>query len=135
MAPLFHTLTSSNYDHELRNCIAHSLYYFGDRSIELINDQDEHIRHIPFEEWRDRFNTMLHIQNGISQLLEEANKLYIITAISSGNRIPVRRIDQNGEAMLMDLSRYFGRWVPTFSLEQMGLHVKDVDTESRSHIA
>ncbi len=116
-ARAFYDLCINNYNSNRRNAIAHSTFFFANRSIVFLNEHGDTAESLPFEEWRKIIESTLHLHNQIFGRLDKIQNDKREEAAKNGGFLPVRVIDTNQETLLANVSPHYTRWVWTANLK------------------
>ncbi len=90
--PILHESFKSAYNPQIRNAIAHSQYYFLERSIGFNNfdhkNKYSNLNRITFEDWSEIFHKTIIIYNEYILLINKINPFYVSLAKKQNNKIP-----------------------------------------------
>ena len=91
--PILYDTFKDTYISQIRNAIAHSQYYFLERSIGFNNYDSKSnfskINRITFEKWSEIFHNTMIIYNEYILLMNKINPYYILLTKKQNNRIPI----------------------------------------------
>jgi hypothetical protein len=117
VCPKFYELMKSTYVPQIRNAIAHSQFFFMNRTIQLLNYSKypkafSPMSHISFEEWTDYFHKTLMLYNEIFGGLNEFRDHYAKETEKKGF-IEIRITKDDGSELIkkLGLRKGFKAWV------------------------
>jgi hypothetical protein len=121
-APLMSGLLKTLYSSILRNCIAHSQYYFAD-TIVLLDEQGELKKTVSFSEWRGIITKTLLLHNGLEVLQKRVLDDYREQSKNNQGNIEVRVTNRDQSTRFEFLSPMQNRifWVWSNNLIESGL--------------
>lgn len=106
-------IISAAYSHDIRNCIAHSQYFFTERIVTLLSNEGVPLEiDLNFDSWRDRFTKTLLFHN---QLVVQRDR--VLRELSGEPReIKVIRADGTEYRLALCWQAIANQWVPCDAL-------------------